>query len=110
MVTRNMNPILSAALGSILRWALAAGAGYLVKAGIWTGSDAETYVAAGALGLLGLGWSLWNKYHGRVKFLTALTMPAGTTENDVKLHIALGAPTPSVTTAADVAPVAPQAA
>lgn len=92
-----MNPILQAALGSILRWALAIGAGYLVKAGIWTGSDAETYVTAATLGALGLIWSLWQNKRGRVKLLTALHW-AGVTEQDVKAHIATGAPTPPVST------------
>jgi hypothetical protein len=34
-----MNPVVQAALTSILRWLLALGAGYLVKAGIWANSD-----------------------------------------------------------------------
>lgn len=75
-----MNPVLSAALGAILRWALAFLAGYLVKAGIWSGTEAEGYVAAAVLGLLGLGWSLWQKYKSRIKFLAALNAPAGTPE------------------------------
>ncbi len=99
-----MNPVLQAALGSILRFAFAALAGYLVKAGIWTGSEAETYVAAGTLAGLGLGWSLWNKYHDRLKLLVALSMPRGTTENEVKAHIAAGGATPSVTTPKDEVP------
>ena len=98
-----MNPILQAALGSILRWALALLAGYLVKAGIWTGSAAETYVAAATLALLALGWSLWQKYHSRIRFLTALAMPLGATENDVKYQVATGA-TPALNTGADAVP------
>lgn len=98
-----MNPIVSAALGSILRWALAIGAGYLVKAGIWTGSDAETYVTAATLGALGLGWSLWQNNRGRVKLLTTLHW-AGVTEQDVTAHIASGAPTPPVSTPIDKVP------
>lgn len=78
-----MNPVLSAALGSILRWALVFLAGYLVKAGIWSGAEAETYVTAAVLGLLGLGWSLWQKYKSRIKFLAALNAPKGTTEADL---------------------------
>ncbi len=57
-----MNPLLSAAIGSMIRWALALGAGYLVKAGIWTGSDAQTYVAASSMALLSLLWSLYQKW------------------------------------------------
>lgn len=67
-----MNPMLQAALGAVLRWALAIGAGYLIKAGIWTSSDAETYVTAAALAILALGWSLYQKYSTRSVLLTAL--------------------------------------
>ncbi len=99
-----MNPILSAALGSIIRWALAAGAGYLVKAGIWSGTDAETYVAAGAMAVLGLGWSLYSKYHGRIKLLLALEA-AQVSEQDIKDHLAWGGATPAVSTPAGDVPV-----
>jgi hypothetical protein len=75
-----MNPMLAAALGAILRWALAFLAGYLVNAGIWKSAEAETYVGAAVLGLLGLGWSVWQKYKSRIKFLAALNAPAGTAE------------------------------
>jgi hypothetical protein len=105
-----MNPLAQAALGSILRWVLTLAAGYLVKAGIWTGSEAETYVTAAALAGLGLGWSLWKNYHGRLKFLTALMMPEGSTENDVKAHLDSGAPTPPVSTPKNEAPSLPPAA
>ncbi len=102
-----MNPILQSALLSLVRWALAIAAGFLVKAGIWDASDAETYVAAGALALLALGWSLWLKYRDRVKLLTALTMTPGATENDVIAHIASGAPTPTVSTPPNTIPGVP---
>lgn len=98
-----MNPIATAAIGSILRWALAIGAGYLVKAGIWTGSDAETYVTAATLGALGLGWSLWQNNRGRLKLLTALHW-AGVSEQEVRTHIAAGAPTPPVSTPTNEVP------
>ncbi len=85
-----MNPILLSALGSILRWLFAIGAGYLVQRGIWTDADATAYVSAAALGLLSLAWSLYNKYRGRVKFLTALDMPVGATEAEVKTKVDAG--------------------
>ncbi len=103
-----MNPIASAAITSVLRWALAIGAGYLVNHGIWTQADATTYVAAAALGLVALGLSLWDKYKTRIKLLTALTMPAGTTEDAVDAHIAAKLPTPSVTTPPDTVPGVPK--
>lgn len=78
-----MPAMLSAALGAILRWALALLAGYLVKAGIWSGSEADTYVGAAVLALLALGWSFWQKYKSRINFLAALNAPKGTTEGEL---------------------------
>ena len=102
-----MNPIASDAIGSILRWALALAASYLVEHGIWTQAQATTYVAAAALGLLALGWSFWSKYRARVKLLTALYLPKGTSENGMNAHIAMGNLTPSVMTPPDTAPGVP---
>lgn len=94
-----MNPMLQAALGAILRWGFTFLAGWFVQHGIWTGNEAQMYVAGAALGLLTLAWSLWNKYRGRIKFLTALQMPVGSTEADVESRVASVLPNPSVTTA-----------
>lgn len=99
-----MNPLLTAALGSILRWALAILAGYLVKKGIWSDSEAATYVTAGALGLLTLGWTLWERYKARVKLLTALTLPEGSTENELKDHMKSATVKPSILTPPDSVP------
>jgi hypothetical protein len=100
-----MNPVLQAALGSILRWAFTLGAGYLIRAGIWQQQDAETYVAALTLALLTLAWSLWAKYRSRVKLLTALQMPKGSTENDMNDCVKRGETPPILTKASEV-PVA----
>jgi hypothetical protein len=78
-----MNPLLTQALGSIIRWGLAFLAGYLIEAGIWTKDDAESYIAAAALAIIGLGWSLWLKYRDRIKFLNALDAKPGTLEKDI---------------------------
>ena len=85
-----MNPLFQAAIGAILRWFFALGAGYLVEHGIWSQSEASTYVTAAALAAVSLGWSLWAKYHSRIKFLTALEAPAGSSEADVKATIDSG--------------------
>ena len=103
-----MNPVLQAAAASVLRWLLAIAAGYLVRAGIWTGVDAEAYIATAALAILALWWSLWEKYKSRVTLLTALMMPAGTTENGVKAVVASGVVTPSVHTPPDTVPGVPK--
>lgn len=72
-----MNPVLQAALGAILRHFLTMGATFLVTRGIWTQEEAMTYVAAAALALLGLGWSVWQKSKAHAKIEKALEMPAG---------------------------------
>lgn len=82
-----MNPLLQAALGSIIRWALAALAGILVSKGVWTQQDADTYITALVLAILSLGWSLWAKYKERIFRKKALEMPAGATEDEVKQAI-----------------------
>lgn len=74
-----MNPVLQAALGSILRHVLTGAAAYLVARGIWTSEEAMTYVAAGSLTLLGLGWAVWQKFQVNTKIEKALEMPAGST-------------------------------
>ncbi len=79
-----MSPMLSAALGSIIRWALSLVVPYLVSAGIWTADEATTYVTGLSLAILALGWSLWQKYRSRLKFLEALDAPAGTPERWIR--------------------------
>ena len=94
-----MNPMLAEALGSIVRAGLMILAGYLVKAGIWDASTAATYVGAASLAILGLGWSLWQKYKSRVKLLSALAMTDTTTESNLEARIKVGStPIVSVTT------------
>lgn len=85
-----MNPLVSQALGAIFRWLLAMAAGYLVNRGVWTHDDADRYVAAAALALAALVWSLWQKYKSRLHFLTALEMPAGTSEVKLAERVKLG--------------------
>ena len=85
-----MNPLLQSALASIARAILIGSSGFLVQRGIWSQSAAETYMTALSLFVVGLGWSLWEKYKSRIKFLTALESPVGTTEAKVNSVIALG--------------------
>lgn len=67
-----MNPLLAAALGSIIRSVLLMGAGYLVSKGVWTNAEAGTYVTAAASALLAIGWGQWQKYKSRQKLVTAM--------------------------------------
>lgn len=99
-----MNPLTSEALASIIRWLLTFAAGWLVQHGIWTQAKAETYVASAALGLIALGWGLWQKYSSRLTLVTALSMSHASSEDDVKGRIASGVGVPSVSTPADVTP------
>jgi hypothetical protein len=75
-----MNPLASAAIGSILRWALTFAAGIFVQHGIWSQNDSERYTAAASMALLTLLWSLWQKYRTHLNILTALRLPAGSSQ------------------------------
>ena len=73
--------------GSVTRFALAGIVGWLVNKGVIEGSLGEELLIAAALGIPTLLWSLWQKYKDRLKFVTALTLPANSTEDDVKAVI-----------------------
>lgn len=98
-----MNPLLQEALGSIVRAGLQIVAGYVVAVGIWTPEDASKYVAAGALAVVALGWSLYQKYASRGTLLSALASPKALTENKAKQLSGLSS-APSITTAKHVTP------
>lgn len=84
-----MNPIVSEAIGSILRQLLAVLAGYFVSKGVWTTAQATDYVAAAVAGLLALGWSLYQKYRARQKLVVALSA-ASMTEAGVESKVRAG--------------------
>lgn len=98
-----MNPIVQEMLASVVRAGLKIAAGYLVAAGIWSGADADRYVAAGALALVGIGWSLWKTYGSRMKLLTSLASPRVMTERQCE-HLAKQPDAPSVWTPKDKRP------
>src|SRR5438045_3156233 len=79
-----------AALGSIIRWALASVAGYFVGKGVWTNEDASSYVGYATLGALTLLWSLWQKRGALKRYFTALASHAGTTDSQVRSLLAQG--------------------
>lgn len=87
-------PLLLEALGSIVRFLLAGLMGYLVGHGVFTQTQADSYTAAlaGAIaaGILSLGWSLWQKYSSRIKLLTALSLPAGSSIEQVQQKVDSG--------------------
>jgi hypothetical protein len=83
-----MSPILQQALGSILRHFLTMASTILVTRGIWTEQEALKYVAAAAMGILGLGWALWQKSQANTLLEKALDMPAGSTIAQAKREVA----------------------
>jgi len=96
-----LNPMLQQFLGSFARWLLAGAAVWAVQHGIFTENDAAKYVEAGSLALVGIGWSLYQKYGSRLKLVTAMSS-GSMTEKELEIHIAraaaIGASLPSVTT------------
>ncbi len=102
-----MNPMAEEAIKSIVRAGLMFLAGYLVHAGIWTEADATKYVSAASLGIISIAWSQRAWFLSRLKLMTALTMPPGTTEDDVTQKIKSGAPIPTVKTPPNTVPGVP---
>jgi len=100
-----MNPLISEALAAIIRSILMTGAGYLVAKDIWSPEDASKYVAAAALAVVGLGWSLWHKYKSRLKLLTALSSPTQLTEKQAEAVVKAGN-APRASSAKNVVPSA----
>ena len=93
-----MNALLLEFLGAVARWLLTALGTWFVAKHILTGDQVARFstallqdLALWAPVVAGLLWSLWAKYRGRVKFLTALSLPSGANETEVKAAIANGA-------------------
>ena len=82
-----MNPLEQEIIASFLRSLLKISAGYLVARGVWSQEEAASYIAPAALALAGLALSAWKTYKSRQKLVTALAMPSGATEVDVKAAI-----------------------
>ena len=102
-----MNPVFVSAAVSVLIWLLSFGSGWLVAHGVWTASDAKTYVAAAAMGILSLGWAQRNIILARLKMLVAL-MPGIHTEDAVNAHLAANLPTPALSTPSNPSPGVPK--
>jgi uncharacterized membrane protein YccC len=72
-------------VGSAVRWLLVLAGGILVKKGIITTEQSETYVAqvlpvviGAAMAGVALVWSLWQKSHANKKVDVALSLKEGT--------------------------------
>ncbi len=83
-----MPTIVNAAIGSIVRWALAGLFGYLVAHGALTEGQAGELALTIGSGTAALTWSLWQKYRQKLKFATALELPANVSTAHVDSVIA----------------------
>ena len=98
-----MNPLLQEFLGALFRQLLQGVFASLVTYGVLT-EDQSAKMLIGAVGmLLTLVWVLWVKWISRLKFVTALISPVGTTERAVERMVSAG-DTPSVATPKTIPP------
>jgi hypothetical protein len=89
-----MDPFIKSIIGSIMRWLVTGVAAWLVSRGVLASGDSAEVIAGATTLLITLVWTLYQKYCARVKFLTALESPAGTSEAKVDAKIAAGAGAP----------------
>lgn len=79
-----MNPLFQEFLTSVLRKLLTAAATYLVTTGWITSEQSERFIAGLVLLLISVIWSAWKVLQTRLKFLSALDLPKGASENMAK--------------------------
>lgn len=92
-----MGPLLLEFLAVVLRWGITTIFAVLVDRHVLSsaaGDHFSTEFGKHALYLAGLllalGWGLVAKYRGRIRFLTALHSPSGTSEEDVNRQVKQG--------------------
>jgi len=83
-----MPELYKSAIGSLVRWALATVFGYLVAHGALTEGQATELAVTIGTGAAALLWGLWQKYRSKLKFFTALELPANATQATVRDVIA----------------------
>jgi hypothetical protein len=94
-------PFIQQVIGVVVRAGVVAFAGYLAgHAGITLTEDQIGSIVTYLVPVVAvLGWSLYQKYHGRQKLLTALGAPGVMTEHEVESRVSDPlTPTPSVMT------------
>ena len=85
-----MAELITIMLGSLFRMLLLGAFGALIQRGVFT-EDQVGQLAVGLAGFVSVvAWALWKRYHDRLKFLTALESPPGTTEAAVKAKVSEG--------------------
>jgi uncharacterized membrane protein YjjB (DUF3815 family) len=77
-------------VGTLLRSAIMAGAGWLAAHGMLPSGTIEEWVGAVVLTALAVLWSLYQKYVERIKLGTAMQMPPGVTEAKIIAKIENG--------------------
>ncbi len=108
-----MNEIVKLILMAAVQTGIAFVGGILVEHHVINGAQEQTLIAwtvnhavLAAPVLAALALTLWNKYRGRVKMLTAL-MPGVHTEDQVNAILKSGAPTPTILTPPSTSPGVP---
>lgn len=101
-----MRGIAEESIGSIVRTILAALSGYLVQQALISEAQSQQFMIAAVPFLSALIWSLYQKYKGRVRLMTALASPMPMSENTLEKVVATGN-TPSVATPQFLVPRAP---
>ena len=85
-----MKQLLIIMLGAVIRMLLLGVFATLIERSVWTTGQVEQ-VSIGLAGFICVAaYALWNHYKSRIKFLTALETPPGTTEAHVEEKIADG--------------------
>jgi hypothetical protein len=79
-----MNPVLKAALASLVRHLLTSIGSVLVAKGIWTEAEATEYLLPIAVLIVTVLWALIQKYATHLLLLDALDSPAGTDLRDLR--------------------------
>lgn len=109
-----MNPVLLDTVTILAKWGLSLLTTYLVSHHIATAPEADRFsqtilahLALWVPAAMSLALMLWGKLRARKQLVTALSMPVGSTENDVKAKIASGVPTPALSTPANSVPGIP---
>lgn len=110
-----MNPLYIAIIGTWVRAGLLLVSVYLVQHHIVTAQQSESLttmwfdqIINSLPAVIALAMSMWDKYHTRVKFLTAIMPSSGNTEAKVDAYMASPAPKPAITTPADTVPGVPK--
>jgi hypothetical protein len=85
-----MNPFVQEILSSLFRKLLAMASVWAVSHGIFTADETQKLIEGAVLLLVSVVWTLWKKYHDRIKFLTALESPPGITECELIAKISDG--------------------